>query len=286
MSNDRIGTTIIDTLTLCYVAEGRVLDVLRGINYRAEFDVFTLFKTMGRTHHQHFDMMLRGKKVACVYFDRYGTDGIEPYLWMRVENCVLYDGELLVEVLSLTELLDLSFNNITHLDLVRDFCYNISERIRKLMRNPELKTIINGKQIKDRDEALKGITRTCRMSLNRDKTKSLTIKQVKAIKNKYGGITLDSYDKMDEITNKSEKRYILDYYGNPKRLYRLEMRLNNPDLRKISESIGISITEDIVFDKERLDAIYFQSLQSMLRFTDGRKKLDWQMLFDCNLRYR
>lgn len=286
MSNDRIVTTIIDALTLCYVAEGRVLDVLRGINYRAEFDVFTLFKTLGRTHHQHFDVMLRGKKVACVYFDRYGTDGIEPYLWMRVENYVLYNGELLVEVLSLTELLDLSFNNITHLDLARDFCYNISERIRKLMRNPELKTIINGKQIKDRDEALKGITRTCRMSLNRDKTKSLTIKQVKAIKNKYDGITLDSYDKMDEITNKSEKRYILDYYGSPKRLYRLEMRLNNPDLKKISESIGISITEDIVFDKERLDALYFQSLHSMLRFTDGRKKLDWQMLFDCNLRYR
>ena len=60
------------------------------------------------------------------------------------------------------------------------------------MRNPDIKTIVNGKQIKDRDEALKGITRTCRMSLNRDKTKSRTIKQANAIKNKYDGITLDS----------------------------------------------------------------------------------------------
>ncbi|MBQ7791242.1 MAG: hypothetical protein IJ377_03000 [Rikenellaceae bacterium] len=263
-----------------------MLDELREINYRAEFDVFTLYRTIGRTHHQHFDAMLKGKKVACVYFDRYGAAADEPYIWIRIENFVLYDMKLLVEVLSLTQLLDLTFNNITHLDLARDFSYNISERIRSLMRNPELKTIVNGKQIKDRDAALKGITRTCRMSLNRDKTKSLTIKQAKAIKNKYDGITLDSYDKMDEITSKSEKRYILDYYGNPKRLYRLELRLNNQDIRKISDGLGIAITEDVIYDKERLDALYIQALQSMLRFTDGRKKLDWQMLFDCNLRYR
>ncbi len=286
MSNDRIGTTIIDALTLCYVAEGELLDELREINYRAEFDVFTLYRTIGRTHHQHFDIMLKREKVACIYFDRYGAAADEPYIWIRIENFVLYDMELLVEVLSLTQLLDLTFNNITHLDLARDFGYNISERIRSLMRNPDIKTIVNGKQIKDRDEALKGITRTCRMSLNRDKTKSLTIKQAKAIKNKYDGITLDSYDKMDEITSKSAKRYIIDYYGNPKRLYRLELRLNNQDIRKILDSLSIRITEDIIFDKERLDALYVQALQSMLRFTDGRKKLDWQMLFDCNLRYR
>ena len=286
MSNDRIGTTIIDALTLCYVAEGEVLDVLREINHRAEFDMFTFYRTIGRTHHQHFDAMLKGKKVACVYFDRYGSGTDESYIWVRIENFVLYDMGLFVEVLSLTQLLDLTFNNITHLDLARDFSYNISERIRSLMRNPELKTIVNGKQIKDRDAVLKGITRTCRMSLNRDKTKSLTIKQAKAIKNKYDGITLDSYDKMDEITSKSEKQYILDYYGNPKRLYRLELRLNNQDIRKISDSLGIGITEDGIYDKERLDELYIQALHSMLRFTDGRKKLDWQMLFDCNLRYR
>ena len=286
MSNDRIGKTIIDALTLCYVAEGEVLDVLRGINHRAEFDMFTLYRTIGRTHHQHFDVILTGRKVACIYFDRYGAGTDESYIWVRIENFVLYDVVLFVEVLLLPQLFDLSFNNITHLDLARDFGYNISERIRSLMRNPDIKTIVNGKQIKDRDEALKGITRTCRMSLNRDKTKSLTIKQAKAIKNKYDGITLDAYDKIDEITNKSEKQYILDYYGNPKRLHRLELRLNNQDIRKISDVIGIGITEDVVFDTDRLDALYIQALQSMLRFTDGRKKLDWQMLFDCNLRYK
>lgn len=286
MSNDRIGKTVIDALTLCYVAEGEVLDLLREVKCKIDIDAFLLYRTIGRTHHQHFDVLLRSKKVACVYFDRYGAASNEPYIWIRLENHVLYDKELLVEVMSLTELLDLSFNNITHIDLAKDFTYNISERIRTLMRNSNIKTIINGKQIKDRDEALKGITRTCRMSLNRDKTKSLTIKQAKAVKNKYDGLTLDSYDKLDEITSKSDKQYILEYYGFPKRLHRLEMRFNNQDVKKISDSVNLPITEDIIYDLQRLDVLYFQALQSMLRFTEGRKKLDWGMLFDCNLRYR
>lgn len=286
MENDRIGTTVIDVLTLCYIAEGQLLNTLRGVSHRIDIEAFTLHRILARAFHQYFDVVLRGRKVASIYFDRRETEETELYLWMRFENFVLYDEALLVEVLSLKKLLKLTFNNISHLDLARDFRYNVSERIRVLMRNPNLKTIINGKQIRNRDEALKGVTRICRMSLSRDKTKSLTIKQAKAIKNKYDGITLDSYDKMDEITNKSEKHYILDYYGNPKRLHRLELRLNNQDIRRISETTGVAITDEIIFDKECLDMLFLQALQSVIRFTDGRKKLDWQWLFNCNLRYR
>lgn len=286
MENDRLGTTVIDALTLCYIAEGQLLNTLRGVSHRIDIEAFTLHRILARAFHQYFDVVLRGRKVASIYFDRRETEETELYLWMRIENFVLYDDGLVAEVLSLPKFLHLSFHNITRLNLARDFCYNISERIRALMRNPTLKTMINGKQIRNRDEVLRGITRTCRMSLNRDKTKSLTIKQAKAIKNKYDGITLDSYDKMDEIINKSEKHYILDYYDNPKRLHRLELRLNNQDIRRLAETTGVAITAEIIFDKECLDRLYLQALQSILRFTDGRKKLDWQQLFNCNLRYR
>lgn len=122
--------------------------------------------------------------------------------------------------------------------------------------------------------------------MNRDGGKSLTIKQAKAVKNKYDGITLDSYDKVREIESHSHKHYILNYYGNPKRLHRLELRLNNPDIKAIAKRLCMVITEDIIFDSNKLDAIYLQALHSMLRFTHGRKKLDWQMLFDCNMKYR
>lgn len=286
MENNRIGTTVIDALTLCYIAEGQLLNTLREVSHRIDIEAFTLHRILARAFHQYFDVVLRGRKVASIYFDRRETEETELYLWLRFENYVLYDDVLLVDVLSLKKLLKLTFNNISHLDLARDFRYNVSERIRVLMRNPNLKTMINGKQIRNRDEALKGVTRTCRMSLSRDKTKSLTIKQAKAIKNKYDGITLDSYDKMDEIANKSEKHYILDYYDNPKRLHRLELRLKNQDIRRLAETTGVAITAEIIFDKECLDRLYLQALQSILRFTDGRKKLDWQQLFNCNLRYR
>ena len=241
---------------------------------------------MGRSHSEHFDIWLDGVKVATTYFDRYGAGKKESYLWLRIENAVLYNKPLLVEVLSLVELLDLQFNNVTYLELAKDFKYNISNKIRAMMRNPELTTIINDKQIKDRNKILNNVTRTCGVSLNRDGGKSLTIKQAKAVKNKYDGITLDSYDKVREIESHSHKHYILNYYGNPKRLHRLELRLNNPDIKAIAKRLCMVITEDIIFDSNKLDAIYLQALHSLLRFTHGRKKLEWQMLFDCNMKYR
>lgn len=286
MSVCKFGTTIIDALTFCYVAGDELLKSLRDVNYKIDFDKFNLYRTMGRSHSEHFDIRLDGVKVATTYFDRYGAGKKESYLWLRIENAVLYNKPLLVEVLSLVELLDLQFNNVTYLELAKDFKYNISNKIRAMMRNPELTTIINDKQIKDRNKILNNVTRTCGVSLNRDGGKSLTIKQAKAVKNKYDGITLDSYDKVREIESHSHKHYILNYYGNPKRLHRLELRLNNPDIKAIAKRLCMVITEDIIFDSNKLDTIYLQALHSMLRFTHGRKKLDWQMLFNCNLRYR
>jgi hypothetical protein len=284
--NEKIGTTIIDALTLCYCAEGKVLNMLKRTDNNVFIDTFLLKRTKGQAHNHHFDIHLRKKKVASLYFDRYGASNADNYIWLRVENEVLYNEMSLIETLSISGLLDLTFNNITHLDLARDYKYNVCDKIRQLMRSPQLKTILNGKQIKNRDEALDGVLRNCKMSLNRDLPKSLTIKQAKAKKNKYDGMVLDCYNKMDEITSKSHKQYILDYYGNPNKLHRLEVRLNNQDLKKISASLLTTISEESVFNQDTLDVIYLKALHSLLRFTAGRKKLDWQMLFDCNLRYR
>lgn len=285
MNRCKLGTTIIDAVTLCYTAQDLLLNTLRKVD-KIDFDTFKLHRTRGHHHSQHFDIILNGIKVATTYFDRYGSEEKEPYLWLRVENNVLYKKNLLAETLTISELLNLQYNNITYLELARDFTYNIINKIRGLMRDPSLKTIINDKQIKDRNKIIKNVHRTCGMSLNRDGGKSLTIKQAKAAKNKYDGITLNSYDKVSEIASKPHKQYILDYYDNPKRLYRLELRLNNNDIKSITKRLGIVTTEDIIFDADNLDAIYLQALQSLLRFTAGRKKLDWQMLFDCNLRLR
>ena len=286
MSNDRLGTTIIDALTLCYVAGSPLLNTLRKVYAHIEFDKFLLYRTVGEKHKHHFDIMLGGEKVATCYFDSYSASEEEFYFWLRFENYVLYDYPLMLEVLSLTELIDLSFNNFTHLDLARDFNYNVSGRIRTLMRDSKLKTIINGKQVKDRKKAIEGVFGTCEMSLDKDFPKSLTIKQAKAIKNKSEGMILGAYNKLNEIEHKSKKNYILKFYNYPKRLHRLEVRLNNVDVRKIAKRRKIKITEDIIFNREVLDTLYIQALQSLIRFTKGRQKLSWDTLFECNVKYR
>lgn len=286
MSVCKPGTTIIDSLTLCYKASDDFLSFMRDVCNKTTFDKFYLKRGQGERHSQYFSIKLNKMTVATIYFDRYGAKKKEPYIWLRIENYVLYNKYLLIEVLSFAELLDLEFNNFTYIELAKDFRYNVSAKIRGFMRNKELTTLINGKEIKDRNKILKNITSTCNMSLNRDDKKSLTIKQAKAVKNKRKGITLNAYDKVKEINSKSQKKYILDFYGNPKRLHRLELRLNNGDIKKIAKSMKITITEDIIFDIEKLNSIYKKALESLIRFKKKRKKLDWQMLFDCNMRYR
>lgn len=63
--------------------------------------------------------------------------------------------------------------------------------------------MVNGKEARNRDKTLKEVYRTCGISLAKDGTKGLTIKQSKAAKNKHLGITMDCYDKAEEIENAS-----------------------------------------------------------------------------------
>ena len=286
MSNDRLGITVIDALTLCYVAGSPLLNTLGEVHSHIEFDNFIFCRTASKYYKHHFDIMLHGEKIATCGFDRYTASEEEFYLWLRCENHILYDNKLMLEIVRLTELIDISFNNITRLDLARDFNYNVSGRIRAMMRDIKLKTIINGKQVKDRKKAIEGMFGTCEISLDKDFPKSLTIKQAKAIKNKSEGMILGAYNKLNEIVHKSKKNYILDFYGYPQRLHRLEVRLNNVDVRKIAKRRKIKITEDIIFNREVLDTLYIQALQSLIRFTKGRQKLSWDTLFECNVKYR
>lgn len=54
------------------------------------------------------------------------------------------------------------------------------------------------------------------------KNPTISIKQAKALHNKAKGLTVCAYNKAAEIST-SGKDYILGYYGNRKRLYRLEI---------------------------------------------------------------
>ena len=279
-----LETTIIDSIVLCFIAAPALLASLReiaGINYGD----FRLRRTEGQFHRHFFSIISNDvQKLGNLYFDRFASDGSELYLWLKVQNAVLYNRDLAKEVKLIIDRLGLTFYGISSLELARDFGYNIASRIRKMMRREDLTVIINGKEVRDRNAVLKGVTRTCGMSLAKDGTKGLTIKQAKAAKNKHHGITLDCYNKTEEIENASGKRYISDFYGNRKRIHRLEVRMNSEQIKRACKRTGVSYDLNLLENQVSLDALFIYTLQSVLRFRRGRKILHCEDLFRCSVR--
>ena len=279
MAACNLETTIIDCLVICFVATPGLLVSLREIRKHYRIEDFFLMRAEGRFHRHYFNIQNKyGKELGNLYFDRYASAGNELYLWVKVENSVLYDGSFLEMINQLSGLLGLDYHGITSLDLARDFSYDIASRIRSLMRREDLAVIINGKEVRDRNTMLKGIVRSCGMSLAKDGKKGLTIKQAKAAKNKHRGITLDCYDKAAEINN-SGKRYIRDFYGNRKRLHRLELRMNCEQIRRAFDSTWLTPSLEYLENQKALDYLFIYALKSVLRFRKGRTVQQWEDLF-------
>lgn len=279
MAACNLETTIIDCLVICFVATPGLLVSLREIRKHYRIEDFFLMRAEGRFHRHYFNIQNKyGKELGNLYFDRYASAGNELYLWVKVENSVLYDGSFLEMINQLSGLLGLDFHGITSLDLARDFSYDIASRIRSLMRREDLAVIINGKEVRDRNTMLKGLVRSCGMSLAKDGKKGLTIKQAKAAKNKHRGITLDCYDKAAEINN-SGKRYIRDFYGNRKRLHRLELRMNCEQIRRAFDSTWLTPSLEYLENQKALDYLFIYALKSVLRFRKGRTVQQWEDLF-------
>ena len=279
-----LETTIIDNLVICFLAAPTLLAELRDL-FGIDYGDFRLSRIEGRFHRHYFNITTpRAKKLGSLYFDRFASDGNERYIWLKVENAALYDRDLIDEVKRIPDRLGLQYYGISSLDLAQDFGYDVASRIRKMMRREDLAVIINGKEVKTRTTMLKGIYRTCGMSLVKDGTKGLTIKQSKAAKNKHLGITMNCYDKAEVIENASGKQYISDFYGHRKRLHRLEMRMNCEQIKWACKKTKTRYQLDLITQQESLDAIFIYALQSVLRFRYGRKVLQWEDLFRCGVR--
>lgn len=150
-----------------------------------------------------------------------------PKVWISLNNQTLYTNDQYHLGFIATKL-GLEPHNITTLDLCKDTPFNVGKSVRQLIKDKTVTTILNGKRIKDRDEDRPEITYTTSGSLNKtDKYMTVNIKQKNAIKDKSRGVTITTYDKVAEVQNSSGKDYILNYYGNPKKLYRTEVHLNN-----------------------------------------------------------
>ena len=275
----------IDELKICYVASCADLSRLEMVEVGGYVDMYgyRLYRIVNDRFRFFFDVFRDGEPVAQLKFGHYtDMEDSATYVYFKVLNSILYNQEQLRRVLELPTAMGMLFNNFTAIDLAYDSSMNIPAMIKKMMRDKGITTIINGKAVRDRKTVLRGIMFEYSSSLNRLNHPTITIKQAKAINNKNDGITVQAYDKKNEIELYSNKQYILDYHGNPKRLYRLEVRLHYQELKDYFTKRFIIPTTDILFDEEILRDLFLNHLGAVIRFTKGRTIIPWTELLGCN----
>ena len=278
MNNERLGKVVIDELRLCFNAEPEFIEVLSSlaIGERVHFNKLSIIRTIGQHFKHYFTLLNKDKEsVAVIYFGRYGDDD-DTHLWVKIDNKILYNQpnlkSLLLDILAT---FPVDFNNITRLALAIDSKKNYVTTIKRMFRDEDINTIINGKGVKDRRKVLSEIMYIHQASLERMKNPSLTICQAEALKNKAKGIVVQAYNKKAELI-KSQKEYISEYYNHPKTLHRLEVRLNYNEIRDYYSKIGKKPFVMDILDTTLLTDIYYYHLSSVLRFSRRRKPIPWQ----------
>lgn len=285
--NARLGIPVIDELRLCYTAEPFLLEELSSVEVGGSITIasFVLFRVGGDRFEYMFSVCIGDigsrEEIATLKYGRYGVVSTQ-YVFFRVSNHILYDEDKLRMTLSLPEMMGMYFNNFTALDIAVDYKKNISSIIKKMMRNDRIKTIFNGKQLKDRKRIIPGVTFDYSTSLSKLYCPTITLRQAKAIKNKEKGVSVQSYDKLAEIRESSGKDYILNFYDNPPRLYRLEVRLHYQELQDYSRKMGKPQSVAMLFNPGYLESAFYYHLSSVLRFTVGRRKISWQEMIASN----
>ena len=273
-SRKNLRKTIIDGLKIAYTINSNVRKNWASEKQVLYFVDVVLTRIGAKVNFPHyFTVNYLRRKVACLYFHDDETDIFRKYVHVRIENYVLYDSELLKEVLTQIERIGLTFDHFTSIDLARDYGINVVYQLNRLMKSERIATIINGKWIKDRKEKLSNFNEMRSRSLIRSHDPELVIKQ-------QGGNQLKAYNKWSEIismrknnNDDSYKDYIVDYYGNAPSIHRLEVSIDSCKLRKLL----VSQERDLLFCQDFLDELYVRCVSAILSFSLLPQKQTSQM---------
>lgn len=282
---------MLDALTVCFEVENRYhYNNLMDIDYGDYYDMgeYYLLRIEGRYFDNVYLILIKdidriiefGQLKfnignATTNDNKHKNGNLKA--WITVSNQCLYNNELCNLDYIATQL-GLIPHNVTTLDLCLDTPFCVSKFIKKLIKDKTITTILNGKVIRDRGKDCPEITYTISGSLNKtDKYLTVNVKQKNAIKDKNRGVTLTLYDKLAEVKNSSGKDYILNYYGNPNKLYRTEVHLNNSEIKDYLDSRGLFFNYYMI-DEELLEEIFFHHLNSVIRFKYGKQDIKWEYL--------
>lgn len=283
-------TVVIDALTVCCEVENSILlDKIATLEFGEVMDFYEFqlvrvdgryFKNIYSIHyyeqgeHKTFGQFKFGLNNGSLENNTFESG--KPKAWLTLSNRGLYESDLYY-MGYICERLHLNVHNFTSVDLALDTPFDISRSLYRLYRNKDVTTILNGKRITNRDEDRPEISRSLSGSLNKDKYQTIYVKQRNAIHDKSKGVSLKTYDKLAEIRNSSDKNYILDFYANPRTLYRTEVHLNNEQIRDYLVKRNIDLCP-YSMDWSVLEEMFFYHLNSLIRFERGREKILWEDL--------
>ena len=282
---------MIDALTVCFEVENHYhFDRISSLDFGETYDLyeFQLVRIEGRYYDNVYTITYMDDDTEIEFgqlkfnisrgseSDNLHENG-NLKLWISLNNQTLYTKDQYNLGFIATKL-GLEPHNITTLDLCKDTPFNVGKSVRKLIKDKTVTTILNGKRIKDRDEDRPEITYITSGSLKKtDKYMTVNVKQKNAIKDKNRGVTVTTYDKVAEVQNSSGKDYILNYYGNPQKLYRTEVHLNNQEVKDYLDSRGLFFNYYMI-DEAMLEDMFYHHLNSVIRFEYNKEKILWEHL--------
>lgn len=285
----------IDKLKICYKAKTSSLINILRTNPKVDINWKELGFALRRISGTHYDYIydIVYSDYSDNKFEKFnnqimGTisfgfradkdESLKDFVWLKMDNRQFYVGynyevdNRTIYIDYVTDILGLDFNNITSLDLAVDGQVDFSKKIIRLLRNESYVPIINGKKIENRKEEREEILYLGIGNLVRIKRYNLSIKQKKALKDKSVGLSLMAYNKNKEIEC-SKKAYIQEVYAFPKRLHRLEVRINRESIMTLLTNEGIGFTSDLLWNKNFLWFVFLTFLNRLIRFqsVEGRK---------------
>lgn len=252
---------------------GFYLERTEGKYYNHIYRIIYLERT-SNSPNSEYDMQCFGTLRWGLKADKEGE--MKGLVWIEIDNKQLYlnynynTHNRLVYLDYIECVLGLKFHNLTRLDLAFDDTRNLSKRLIRAIRDEELIPIVNGTKVTDRNKLLEDILYIGVGSCRRIKEYSLIVQQ------KNGDLRLSAYNKKREIESHSGKHYITEANGNPKHLFRLEVRVNGDTLREYFQHMEIEYYPMLFCNEGFLWRLFLDFSNRVLRFqtVKGRQTLD------------
>lgn len=251
------------------------LERTEGKYYDYIYKIIYLERTSNNPNSE-YDMQCFGTLRWGLKADKEGE--MSGFVWIEMENKQLYLNynynihNRLVYLEYIEGMLGVKFHNLTRLDLACDDNKNQSKRLIRAIRDEALIPIVNGTKITDRDKLLEDILYIGVGSCRRIKEYSLIVQQ------KNGDLRLSAYNKKREIENNSGKQYIAEANGNPKHLFRLEVRVNGDTLREYFQHLGIEYNPMLFCNEDFLWRLFLDFSNRVLRFQTVKGKQSLNVL--------